>query len=169
MKTQNHLTSEEIKDRLHYESDTGRLIWKKCRNSKKIGTEAKSLDLCGYVQVNISGKVMKGHRIAWAIYFGEWPSDSLDHLNGVRNDNRIVNLRCVNGTINAQNKRNGSCKSATGFLGVSLSPKNCMEKRYRAKIQVGKHQIHLGSFPTPEEAHHAYVFAKRQLHQGCTI
>lgn len=162
-------TPEELKDRLSYDPETGKLFWKKCRNKKRIGEEAKSLDVCGYIQVNMQYVVMKGHRIAWAIFYGAWPEDHIDHINGIRNDNRIVNLRCVSGTINTQNKRIGSCKNATGFLGVSLAKHCSPAYRYRAKIQIGKKQIHLGGFATPEEAHTAYVVAKRQLHEGCTI
>lgn len=166
---QYYFAPDELRERLSYDPETGRLTWKKARDSGRIGKEAKCLDVAGYIQVNVAGSVLKGHRIAWAIYYGEWPSDHIDHINGVRNDNRIANLRCVNGTMNTQNKRNGSCKSKTGVLGVYFYEQMRPEKRYRAKIQANGKQYHLGGFSTPEEAHEAYVQAKRRLHAGCAI
>lgn len=133
-----------------------------------IGKEAKSLDVAGYIQVSFGvGIVLKGHRIAWALHYGEWPAMAVDHINGVRNDNRISNLRLATHQMNCQNMRNGSCKNATGFLGVHVNGSG--SKRFRAKIMINKKQIHLGGFPTPELAHEAYVAAKRKLHDGCVI
>lgn len=169
MRSKGWLTAEEARSRLNYDPESGRLTWKKLRNTLRIGQEAKSLDVHGYVQVNICGTMVKGHRLAWLIHYGEWPADHIDHINGVRNDNRIINLRCVTGTMNTQNKRNGSCKSKSGFLGVSVAPRMAPGKRYRAKIMKDGKQIHLGGYPTPEAAHAAYVQAKRQMHEGCTL
>lgn len=169
MKSKEWLTVDEARRRVNYDPSTGALTWKVLRNSKRIGEEARSLDVAGYVQVNICGVVVKGHRLAWLLHYGEWPSDHIDHINGVRSDNRIANLRCVNGTVNTQNKRLGSCQNKTGFLGVHYNANNRPDRRYRAKIVTGKKQIHLGGFATPEEAHQAYVLAKRKYHEGCTL
>ena len=166
---QRKYSPEELKDRLAYEPETGRLTWKKLRNSLRIGHEAKSLDVAGYVQINLPGAVVKGHRVAWAIYYGAWPTLHIDHINGVRHDNRIENLREVSGTWNTQNKRLGSCKNKCGFLGVHVNVKGSDEKRYRAKIMKDGIQYHLGGYPTPELAHEAYLIAKRKMHEGCTI
>lgn len=127
-----------------------------------------ALDVAGYVQVNIAGTVLKGHRIAWAIHYGKWPDGPIDHLNGIRCDNRIENLRSVTHQVNCQNMRNGSCKNQTGYIGVHVG-RGDSSKRYRAKIQFNGKQIHLGGFPTPELAHAAYVAEKRKLHVGNTL
>jgi hypothetical protein len=158
------LTIEEARSRLAYDTETGRLTWKKCRDSNKIGTEAKSLDVSGYVQVNIAGTVVKGHRLAWYLHYGEWPDGHIDHINGIRNDNRIANLRVVTNAINCQNKRRAMPKSKTGVLGVV---KVC--GRYQANIHHNRKKHYLGTFDTAEEAHSVYVNAKRQLHEGCTL
>lgn len=163
------MTADAVRERLAYDPLTGALTWKKCRDSGRIGKETKSLDAAGYVQVNLRGTICKGHRLAWLIYYGELPDQPIDHINGVRNDNRISNLRCVTGTVNTQNKRLGSCLNKTGFLGVHFAPRCSPDKRYRAKIISDGRQVHLGGYPTPEEAHAAYVAAKRELHEGCTI
>jgi len=165
-----HPTPEQLRERLAYNPETGALVWKKARNKALIGKESKSLDSAGYVQVNCGvGIVLKGHRVAWAIHYGEWPTMAVDHINGVRNDNRLCNLRQATHAMNCQNMRIGSCKSQTGVLGVHLAPRCSEAKRYRSKIMVGGKQIHLGGFPTIEEAHAAYVEAKRKLHAGCTL
>jgi hypothetical protein len=164
MKNRDWLTIDEARKRLAYNPETGSLTWKACRDSTKIGKEAKSLDVCGYVQVNIAGTVVKGHRLAWYIHNGQWPDGHIDHINGVRNDNRIENLRVVTNAINCQNKRKALPSSKTGFLGVVK-----VYKRYHANIHFNRKKRYIGSFGTPEEAHAAYVIAKRLLHEGCTL
>lgn len=158
MRSKDWLTVEEARARLDYNPETGALVWKKCRDSTKIGKESKSLDVSGYVQVNIAGTLVKGHRLAWYIYHGAWPDGHIDHINGVRNDNRIANLRVVTNAINCQNKRVDTNKH--GLMGVYF------QSGWRAKINVNRQQIHLGKFATAEEAHAAYVEAKRKYHPG---
>lgn len=165
-------TVEELQERLAYNAETGVLSWKKARKKTVIGSPAKSLDIAGYIQVSLGvGCVHKGHRIAWAIHYGKWPVDQIDHINGVRNDNRIANLREVNHQTNCQNIRLGSkSNKSTGFLGVWRDAKReDGPKVYRAKIMFQGKQYHLGGFPSAEAAHQAYVKAKRKLHAGCAI
>jgi hypothetical protein len=164
MRSKDWLTIEEARKRLNYDPETGKLTWKFCRDSHKIGAEAKSLDVSGYVQVNIAGTVVKGHRLAWFIHYGEWPNGHIDHINGVRNDNRIANLRVVTNAINCQNKRRALPKSKTGVLGVVK-----VGDRYQANIHFNRKKRYLGTYSTPEEAHQVYVEAKRVLHEGCTL
>jgi hypothetical protein len=85
-------TPQELAEKLDYNPDTGELTWKRLRDSTRIGQKAKALDVAGYIQVNISGNVYKGHRVAWAIHYGRWPVGMIDHINGQRSDNRIENL-----------------------------------------------------------------------------
>lgn len=164
MRSKDWLTIEEARRRLAYDPATGRLTWKMCRDSNKIGNEAKSLDVAGYVQVNIAGTVVKGHRLAWYIHYGEWPDGHIDHINGIRNDNRIENLRVVTNAINCQNKRKALPKSKTGVLGVVK-----VGERYQANIHFNRKKRYLGTYATAEEAHAVYVDAKRRLHVGCTL
>ena len=163
------MTYEFVSNRLDYDPETGFFTWKKCRDSGRIGKRPSSLDVSGYLQINICGTVCKGHRLAWMMVHKEMPKGHIDHINGIRNDNRIVNLRCVTGTMNTQNKRLGSCRNKCGYLGVYEDVRLPEKVRFRAKIQFGKKQLHLGGYPTPELAHEAYVLAKRKYHEGCTI
>lgn len=160
------LTVDEARSRISYEPDTGRLIWKKCRSGLRIGTEAKALDVAGYVQVRVAGTLVKGHRLAWYLHYGEWPNGDIDHINGDRSDNRIANLRVVTNAINCQNKRRPLPGNKSGYLGVSPVRGS---GRWVASIHINRKKHHLGVFDDPATAHEAYLKAKRQLHAGCAI
>lgn len=114
--------------------------------------------------VKIDGCKVMAHRIAWLIYFGHWPDGDIDHINGDRSDNRIINLRDVSRTINLQNRRSPQSTNATGYLGVHRD-----KRRYVAQIKTPDRNIRIGTFRTPEEAHAAYINAKRELHEGNTL
>lgn len=90
----------------------------------------------------------------------------IDHINGIPNDNRIVNLRDVDASINRQNQRKAQSRSKSGLLGV------CWYKagsKWQAEISVHGEKHHLGRFNSKEAAHTAYITAKRELHAGYTI
>ena len=90
----------------------------------------------------------------------------IDHINGNRTDNRIANLRAVTRGGNMQNQRRAHASNTSGLLGVYYKPKN---KKWAAQIQANKKRMNLGLFKTAEEAHTAYLKAKRELHDTCTI
>lgn len=120
----------------------------------------------GYVSVPIDGRHYKGHRLAWLLFFGCWPDDLLDHLNGQRQDNRISNLREATPTLNAQNAHGPRSDSSTRLIGAFP----CVGSRgYFSKIKVDGRQMYLGRFLNPEAAHAAYLAAKRQHHKGNTL
>jgi len=58
----------------------------------------------GYLKFKVGQKIIKAHCIAWALHYGEWPKQEIDHINRVKNDNRIVNLRDVSHTENMRNR-----------------------------------------------------------------
>jgi hypothetical protein len=161
------LTAQRLRELLDYNPDTGTFTWRVDRHVRaKAGDQAGGLDISlGYWKIGIDGKGYRGHRLAWLHVHGEWPKWQIDHINGVRSDNRIVNLRDVPPLLNKQN-RVGPSKAASGFRGVSKMT-GC--RGWRAEIKVKYKGIHLGIFDTPEEAHAAYLDAKRKLHDGCTI
>ena len=159
------ITAELIRERLNYDADTGVFTWRTSpRVPSKVGRVAGSHDFHGYLQLNIGGNVLKVHRLVWLHVYGEWPRGHIDHINGVKDDNRLSNLRVVTNAINCQNKRAPLPSNKSGFLGVSWQA-----GAWRAKIQLNGKQHHLGRFRTPEEAHCAYLTAKRRLHEGCSI
>ena len=88
-------------------------------NGKTPGKEAGTLNLKGYVNVKLNKKMYKAHRIIWEMHNGQIPNGmQIDHINRVRDDNRIENLRLA---TNQANQRNYSKKknNTTGFNGVA--------------------------------------------------
>jgi HNH endonuclease len=108
----------------------------------------------------------KAHRLAWLITRGSWPIDQLDHINGIRDDNRLANLREASNLLNQQNQRLPRSNNKSGYLGVSwCSSRESFEARIRSQ---GK-RLFLGYFSVADEAHAAYLQAKRLLHAGNTL
>ena len=159
------LTAERLMAAVSYERETGlfyRLPRAGNRNAERpAGTVNK---IIGYAIVCVDGKQRYAHRLAWLYVYGQWPDGSIDHINGIRTDNRIENLRDVSHKTNMQNIRSANSRNSSGFLGVmpSLS-------KWQAQINIDGKQTYLGRFDTPELAHEAYVSAKRKNHAGCTI
>ena len=92
--------------------------------------------------------------------------EQIDHINGIKDDNRIINLRLANNFINSQNKHKSPKNNTTGYFGVSIDN---AAKKFRARIVHNNKSIHLGMFSDPKEAELAYLKAKREIHEGCTI
>lgn len=121
----------------------------------------------GYLQICINRKLMQAHRLAWLYMHGELPKNIIDHIDGNKANNRILNLRDIDRKGNSQNtKKAKSTNKASGLLGVS---KNKKLNKFTARITVSYKSIFLGLFDTPELAHDAYVKAKRRLHSTCEI
>lgn len=163
------LTAARLRELLSYDPETGlftRLV--RVARRAKAGDVLRSVNRHGYVAFAIDGKTYQGHRLAWLYAYGEWPAGQIDHLNGVRDDNRLANLRDVPAHTNVQNQRSARVNNKSGFMGVhfrSRYPKN----PFVAQITVAGRVCHIGNYPTPELAHAAYVEAKRQHHAGCTL
>jgi hypothetical protein len=167
------LTVEALKANVSYDPATG--IFTRVKNHPKRKYIAGSVTGVprpdGYVQVMIEGKIFLAHRLAWLYVHGVMPEHYVDHINGVKNDNRIENLRDVKQGVNLQNqKRAKRNRVSSDLLGVSFSNKGQNKDRpYRARIVVDRKEIHLGTFAHEKDAHDAYLAAKRQYHEGCTI
>jgi len=161
-----YISKEELETLFVY--DEGKLINLYNRNyNSLIGKHAASLTNKGYYSVKIKGRSFREHRLIWNMLVGAIPEGmQVDHINGVRNDNRIDNLRLVTSRENSQNQRSATVASKTGVLGVSYYKKyNC----YVAQISVNYKKINLGYFDNIDDAYVAYVDAKRKLHKTCTI
>lgn len=145
----------------------GLLIWRTslCSAHRVAGSVAGSKNAHGYIVVEVAGKAHLAHRLIWLMHHGSWPVGEIDHKNGVRHDNRIENLRDVVHITNTENRRAAKQGTKTGVLGVSLHTNG----QYRARIRTDGRLLSLGLFDRVEDAHAAYVTAKRRLHEGCTI
>lgn len=140
-----------IKKRLQYNQDTGDLIWTTLPrfSRKKVGEPVRTLDGHGYYVVCVDKNYYRAHRVAWFLYYGSWPKHHLDHINGCRTDNKILNLREASVRENGQNMkihRNGR------LVGTLLK-----NKKWSSRISIKNKKIHLGVFSTEEEAHIMYL------------
>jgi hypothetical protein len=159
-----NLTAEEVRSLFHYDPDTGVFTRKVNRHRFKSGEVAGTKSDEGYINIKVQKSTYKAHRLAWLYVYGAFPDLQIDHINGIRSDNRIANLREVTHSGNTQNQRTYQRSNKSGFLGVS--PNN---RRWKATISVHGEYKYLGTFDTPELAHQAYLDAKRSLHLTCTI
>lgn len=158
------LTQAYLQTILSYDPDTGIFTWLKSIRYGYAGRKAGCIKRKGYVGIIIGGKSYLAHRLAWLYSFGEWPSNQIDHINGDKADNRISNLREANASENAQNQFSPKSHNPTKTLGVRFN-----QNGYEASIKINSKNVYLGRFSTPEEAHKAYVAAKRKLHSHGTL
>jgi hypothetical protein len=162
MKPNNRFSADFVRDRLSYNPDDGVVRWRyKVAQCVNAGDIVGSVSNGGYLRFSITYKNQLVHRVAWLIYYGSWPEGEIDHINGVKTDNRIKNLRDVSKSVNLQNQRKAYRSNSTGKAGACFNKK---AGRYCAKIQVDKKRYWLGFFDSAESAHAAYMEAKRELH-----
>jgi hypothetical protein len=150
-----HFSVSHIKEKFSYDPLTG-VIHAKYLNGKPVGSKAGN----GYINLELQGKKLLAHRVAWVIYYGDWPPGFVDHVNRDRSDNRIANLRQASRSQNHQNSGPKS-QNATGFKGVSYRPRT---DKYIAVIHRSNRQKYLGHFDTAEEAAAAYDREARVVH-----
>lgn len=91
-----------------------------------------SIDRYGYLILKVKGKQYKSHRIAWFLYYGKFPKKIIDHINGNKIDNRIVNLRDCNQFVNCNNIKRKINKD-TGVSGVYIDRTKGLKKNFAVK------------------------------------
>lgn len=156
-----NLTIERLREVLDYDPYTG-IFTRRIRQASNAlaGTRAGTALERGYIGIMVDKIQYKAHRLAWFFVYEKWPLVGIDHINGIRNDNRIENLREADQSQNIANGKKHR-DSTSGLKGVTW---NAACKRWMAQIHWrGKH-IYLGLFDTKEEAHAAYCAAAKRLH-----
>ena len=147
---------EWFKDRYEYNPDTGDI------RRKSTGTLVA--DKChGYLRIrgdNDGEKFeVRAHRVAWALQTGDWPERQIDHINGIRNDNRFCNLREVTHKQNQWNRSGHKDRKRSPYTGVQPLPNG----KWRSIIMVSGRRKHLGVFDSADLAHCAYQQASREM------
>lgn len=150
------LTAERLRAVCEYDPATG-IINRKGASAPRVATG-------DYLRLWIDGHIYLAHRLIWLYMHGVWPAAKIDHINGDRTDNRAVNLRDVSNAVNMQNRKRPQKNNKTGFLGVSVA-----HGRFMASIRVDGKRKTVPRCDSAEEAHAAYVAAKRLLHEGNTL
>jgi hypothetical protein len=164
------LTPSYLKKIIKYCPLSGKLYWKKRTefhfidglvsskikakrfNSSFANKEAFTAKSQGYCVSNVGGQMLKAHRVAWAVYYGEWPDGFLDHINRVRHDNRICNLRVSTRAQNNSNVSTGK-NSTSQFLGVYWDK---ARGKWVANIKINGKSKFLGRFREEKDAAIAY-------------
>lgn len=145
----NELTQSYLKSILNYNPDTGIFTWKVSNSPRvKIGSVAGGLNNHGYIVIVINKKHYLAHRLVCLYMYGKLPPERMDHINHVRDDNRIINLRLAS---SQENNRNASRRkdNKSGCVGVSWHPK---ANKWQAYINVNNNEIYLGVFLDIDDA-----------------
>lgn len=152
------LTQKEVKDLFEYRD--GNLYWKKSAGRVKDGDKAGCLDKSnGYIRVRISGKNYRLHRIVFLFHHGYMP-EYVDHINVVKQDNRIENLREATSTENNSNTK----LNITNTSGVKNIYWNKRLNKWHAQITHKKLRHHMGFFDNKEHAAEFIALAREMLH-----
>lgn len=145
-------------DKFRYDAETGDLY------DIKTGKKKACVVKRGYYYIHVGDKQLRAHRIAWMIAKGDIPSGMvIDHINGIRTDNRLVNLRLIDTKSNSQNmvkrmrKHNLPC-------GVTIK-----KGKFRARVKVNSKHIVVGNYATEYEAGLAYIQAKLKYHPHADV
>lgn len=125
-----------------YDPLTGVVRW------LKTGNIAGFVNRRGYRLINYKGKRYRSHRLVWVIHNGCIADGEMDHINGVKDDNRIINLRVVTTQENQKNTKMHK-HNTSGCMGVHFHTR---DKKWTVRIKINRKYIHLGSYKTKEEA-----------------
>lgn len=151
----NDLSQDYLKTLLEYNFETGIFTWIKPGNMSRVGKIAGSVAQNGYICISIGRKGYKAHRLAWLYYYGVWPKNQIDHINGIKTDNRISNLREATVRQNSQNRlvhRSGK------FPGIRL-----LGNKWQVRIWHNGSHVHLGVYANAEEAYEVYIDGLKSL------
>lgn len=154
------LTQERLKELVSYCPATGVFTWHARKRGVTVGRIAGAVGRYGYWFIVLDGKRYAAHRLVWLYIRGEWPVDCIDHINRIRTDNRLANIRAATRAQNMQNL-GVDYKNKSGFRGVSFDIAN---NKWRASISVDGKTKNLGRFTDKKLAVLAYRAAAAKYH-----
>lgn len=148
-------TPNDFKERLDYDPETGLFTWSQSpKNPRMAGKKAGSVASNGYVMIQVFGKRHLAHRIAWFMTHGQWPSFYIDHVNRIKHDNRIANLRDVPQRANVWNQPDKDV-----LVGARRLPDGTWASVH---MEFGEEIVQTG-FLTSEEANNAFLTAQKKV------
>ena len=158
------LENKEYFDKyIRYEEESGKLFWKdrdvsefkndayyRAWKTSYLNKEITKVDRDGYYRVALRGKEYKAHRVIWIMCYNEDPKKfHIDHINGIKNDNRISNLRKATSQENSRNHTRLSSHNTTGYRGIY---KGNTEGSWVVRLQLNCKLTTVGTFYSLEEA-----------------
>ncbi|MEP9387159.1 HNH endonuclease signature motif containing protein [Mesorhizobium sp. KR9-304] len=155
------LTYERACEVLVYDRETGALNWRVARPGAPKGALVGTRSSHGYTQVEVDYRLYKAHRVIWLLMTGNWPTHQVDHINGMRADNRWKNLREATPLQNSRNRR-PSKSSTSGRVGVTFIKAS---SKWQAYIGIDSRTVSLGHFAEIEKAIAAREAAEKK-HYG---
>lgn len=139
---------EELHRLFRYDRETGKLYWKISNtNGIKVGDEAGCLLPQGYIRVKIQRKSYLIHRIIYKMCHKVESPTYLDHINEIKSDNRLENLREIGHGHNVRRSANGK----------GIYVEHGQKKKYRAMLEINGKKHYIGRFYTYEEARQKVV------------
>jgi hypothetical protein len=157
----NFISADRLREALEYDPETGEFKRRFCSRTRtnkdgRVGHKSSA----GYIQVVFDGVNTRAHQLAWLYFYGEHANGYIDHINGVKWDNRISNLRIATPAINSQNRHPTRQNNKCGATGVTA-----LRDGFRAEIVADQKRYHLGVYETIKEAKAAYNAARLILHK----
>lgn len=150
-------SQDELKKLMHYDPETGVLTHLVSRGKGKAGEAAGKINKAGYWETRVFNRLFPVHRLAWLYMTGMLPEKpvSIDHINGIRSDNRWCNLRLA--TYHQQTWNTGAHHHNQSGLKGAWPCK--ATGRWLSMIDHDGKRVWLGRHDTPEQAHAAWVEA----------
>lgn len=160
--TEARIDTDVLRERLSYDAKTGVLTWRIApRRGIRAGSVAGSLSVLGYLWVGVDQQRVYAHRVCWFLKTGTWPVREIDHINGVKTDNRFCNLREATRSQNIMN----TAKRADNINGVKGVGWSKTSEKWRARITINGKVHYLGQFHDKTEAAAAYAEAAKAHHK----
>ena len=130
----------------------GKLFW------KNFGKEAGSLNNDGYVRIQIKNVRYVAHRLIFFIHYGYFPR-VLDHINGIKSDNRIENLRPANHCKNGMNQRL-HVTNTSGYKNVFRQ-----NNKWCVRLKINSKNTWFGGYDDIELAELVAIEARNKYHK----
>lgn len=147
------LTAERLRSLMDYAPDSGLFTWRIYRGGSRKHPATCLQRRWGYIVIRVDGRLYNAHRLAWLYVHGRWPTKDIDHVNGIKQDNRINNLREADRYQNCGNLKRLLKNNTSGHRGVVR-----VRNSDKWIAQIVRHGVptHLGRFDSKEAAIHAY-------------